>query len=98
MQRPNLAGRPFENTRPVWVAGAFMAILAVVLSAINISEALGARDTERAQGEKLQSRRLGMPGPHARERCGHEGHVCGHGHGLPGCRLRGECRRRRRCW
>ncbi len=55
MPRPNLAGRPFENSRPVWIAGTLMAIVAVALSAINISEALGARDSERIQGEKLQS-------------------------------------------
>jgi hypothetical protein len=55
MQRPNLAGKPFKNTRPVWLASAVMAAIALIFSAVNLSEALGARESERAQAQRLES-------------------------------------------
>lgn len=55
MRRPNLAGKPFENVRPVWLAGAVLSVAAVGFSVISITEALGARDSERMQTGRLQS-------------------------------------------
>jgi Tfp pilus assembly protein PilN len=55
MQRPNLAGKPFLNTRPVWLAGIVMAVVALILSAISITDAFTAHSSERLQAQKLQS-------------------------------------------
>jgi hypothetical protein len=55
MHRPNLARAPFQNTRPVWLAGIVLAVAAAVFTTLSITEAVGAKDSERLQGERLRS-------------------------------------------
>lgn len=53
MRRPNLARERFENSRPVWVVGAVLAVVAVTLSLMSVSELLGARGVEQDQLEQV---------------------------------------------
>ena len=46
MLRPNLAGRPFLDSRPVVVTGAVAAVLAVALTAITVADYLAERGEE----------------------------------------------------
>jgi outer membrane murein-binding lipoprotein Lpp len=46
MQRPNLAARPFLDTRPVVVAGAALAVLAAVLTVLSLASYLSERVEE----------------------------------------------------
>jgi hypothetical protein len=55
MNRPNLARVPFQNTRPVWLTGVVVTLVAVAFTTMSITEAVGARDSERVQGERLKS-------------------------------------------
>jgi hypothetical protein len=55
MHRPNLARAPFQNTRPVWLTGIVLTVVAVVFTTLSITEALGARSSERQQAERLRS-------------------------------------------
>ncbi|MDD5563970.1 MAG: hypothetical protein PHQ91_09670 [Thermoanaerobaculaceae bacterium] len=48
MRRPNLATRPFENVRPVWVAGVALALAALVLTGISLADFTSAHGRERA--------------------------------------------------
>ncbi len=48
MRRPNLAARPFENVRPVWVAGGALALAALVLTGVSLADFLSAHGRERA--------------------------------------------------
>ncbi len=54
MRRPNLARERFENSRPVGVLGAALAIVAVALSLMSVSELLGARGVEQNQLEQVR--------------------------------------------
>lgn len=54
MRRPNLAREPFENSRPVWVLGAALAVVAVAFSAVSLSELLGARGVEQDQLDQVR--------------------------------------------
>lgn len=46
MLRPNLAGRPFLDSRPVVVTGAVAAVLAVALTAVTVADYLAERGEE----------------------------------------------------
>ena len=46
MVRPNLAGRPFLDTRPVLVVGAVLALLAAGLTAMSVADYLSERGEE----------------------------------------------------
>jgi hypothetical protein len=48
IERPNLARRPFLDSRPVLVAGGVLAAVALILSAINLWEFVSAQGAERA--------------------------------------------------
>jgi Tfp pilus assembly protein PilN len=48
IERPNLARRPFLDSRPVWVAGGVLAAIAVVLTGVNLWEFVSAQGAERA--------------------------------------------------
>lgn len=54
MSRLNLAARPFDEVRPVWIAAAALLIVAGVLTAVSLAEFVGAKGAERASSEKLQ--------------------------------------------
>ena len=53
MTRPNLASSPFLDVRPVWLAGAVLAALAVALTIVNLTEFIAARGRERTAAELL---------------------------------------------
>jgi len=53
MRRPNLSAHPFLDVRPVWVAGGALAVVALVLSTVSLSEILRERRTERAAAARL---------------------------------------------
>ncbi len=60
MRRPNLARAPFLNSRPVWVLGSVLLLVAAALTAISVSEFLVKREQEeglRARLAVLQQRR-----------------------------------------
>ena len=46
--RPNLAARPFENVRPVWLAGVGLAFAALVLTGVSLADFVSAHGRERA--------------------------------------------------
>jgi hypothetical protein len=48
IERPNLASRPFLDSRPVWVAGGALAVIALVLTGVNLWELVSAQGAERA--------------------------------------------------
>lgn len=52
-ERPNLAARPFVDRRPVVLASALLAVLALVLSAVTVSEFVTARGEEQALAARL---------------------------------------------
>ncbi len=54
MRRPNLAREPFLDVRPVWLAGAVLAAIAVVLSGFSLAEFFSARGKERSAAELLR--------------------------------------------
>jgi type IV pilus assembly protein PilN len=63
MGRPNLARRPFLNLRPVWLAGAALALVGVVLTLVSVSEVLSAKGQEATQAQRLaelQARRAAV--------------------------------------
>ena len=47
-ERPNLARRPFLDSRPVLVAGGALAAIALVLTSVNLWELVSAQGAERA--------------------------------------------------
>jgi type IV pilus assembly protein PilN len=53
MGRPNLAARPFENVRPIWVAGGALALAALVLTAVSLGDFVSAHGRERAAAGSL---------------------------------------------
>ena len=53
MDRPNLARRPLQDSRPVWLVGLLLAASAVVLTAVSLMELLSVRGEERAQAGRL---------------------------------------------
>ena len=60
IRRPNLAARPFENVRPVWVASGVLALAALILTAASLSDFFSARGRERtatAALARLRARR-----------------------------------------
>jgi Tfp pilus assembly protein PilN len=61
MRRPNLARERFENSRPVWVLGGLLTLIALVLSITTVVEVLGVHGVEQAQlkrVEQLEAQRL----------------------------------------
>lgn len=54
MRRPNLAHERFENSRPVWVLSAVLAIAAAAFSVVSVGELLGARGVEQDQLEQVR--------------------------------------------
>ncbi len=48
MKRPNLAARPFLDVRPVWLTGALLATLALILSGLSLAEFVSAHGKEIA--------------------------------------------------
>ena len=59
MITPNLATRPFLNTRPVWVVSGVAAVLTLILIALNLRLFLVANralDDEIAQRDSLKQR------------------------------------------
>lgn len=48
IERPNLAGRPFVDSRPVWVVGAALGAVALVLTTVNLAEFISTQGAERA--------------------------------------------------
>ena len=63
MARPNLAGRPFLDTRPVLIVGAVLALLATVLTAVSVADFLSERGEETqltAAVRDLESRRAAL--------------------------------------
>jgi type IV pilus assembly protein PilN len=55
MSRLNLAARPFDDIRPVWVTAAALLIAAGTLTAVSLAEFVGAKGAEKAASEKLQN-------------------------------------------
>jgi len=53
MQRPNLAARPFEDRRPVWLTAAALGAAALALSFASIGEFVSAHGAERSLTERL---------------------------------------------
>lgn len=53
MERPNLARRPFQDSRPVWVVGVLLAVTAGVLTAVSLKELLSVRGEEQALAGRL---------------------------------------------
>lgn len=53
MHRPNLAARPFENVRPVWVASGALALAALVLTGVSLADFISAHGRERAATASL---------------------------------------------
>jgi len=53
MQRPNLAARPFEDSRPVWLTAGALGALALVFSLASIAEFVSAHGAERSLTERL---------------------------------------------
>jgi hypothetical protein len=65
MARPNLAGKPFLDARPVVVASAALAVIAVVLTAVSVVEYVSERGAETHLAEsvrRLQASRDGLMG------------------------------------
>lgn len=54
MRRPNLASSPFLNTRPVWVVGACLTLLALGLTAMSVAEFLVKREEEEELSARLK--------------------------------------------
>ena len=52
-RRPNLAAHPFLDVRPVWVAGAVLAVAALVLTGVSVGDLVRERRTERDAAAKL---------------------------------------------
>jgi Tfp pilus assembly protein PilN len=57
IERPNLARRPFLDSRPVWVAGGVLAVIALVLTGVNLLEFVAAQGAERALEAEEQALR-----------------------------------------
>lgn len=55
MRRPNLASKPFLNTRPVWVVAATIWIAALGLTAYSLADFLSVRGQEKDAGARLQT-------------------------------------------
>lgn len=55
MRRPNLASRPFLNTRPVWLVAAALWLLTLALSAYSLMDFLSVQGQEKDAGTKLQA-------------------------------------------
>lgn len=55
MRRPNLASKPFLNTRPVWVVAGAVWLLALVLSAYSLADFVSVQGQEKDAGAKLQA-------------------------------------------
>lgn len=53
MRRPNLASKPFLNTRPVWVVSGVIWLLALALSGYSVVDFLSVRGQEKDAGSKL---------------------------------------------
>ncbi len=53
MRRPNLARAPFLNTRPVWVLGGALVVIAALLTAMSVSEFLVKREEEEGLSARL---------------------------------------------
>lgn len=53
MRRPNLASKPFLNTRPVWVVAGAVWLLGLALSAYSVSDFLSVQGQEKDAGAKL---------------------------------------------
>lgn len=65
IERPNLARRPFVDSRPVWVVGAVFGAVALVLTAINLAEFISAQGAERtleAEKQALETRYAELQG------------------------------------
>ena len=65
MLRPNLASRPFLDTRPVVAVGIALAIAAIALSAVSVSDFLSERGEETQLAEsvlELETRRAALAG------------------------------------
>jgi hypothetical protein len=56
--RPNLAARPFENVRPVWVVGGGLVLAALVFTAVSLGDFLSAHDRERTAADSLARLRV----------------------------------------
>lgn len=54
MKRPNLASKPFLNTRPVWVTAGSIWVLGLALTAFAVSDFLAVRGQERDAGTRLE--------------------------------------------
>jgi hypothetical protein len=54
MRRLNLAARPFQESRPVWVASLALAMVAVVLTSVSLAEFISAKGVEKTEASKLQ--------------------------------------------
>ena len=52
--RLNLAARPFEQVRPVWVAAIGLLALGAGLTAVSLGEFVGAKGAEKAASQKLE--------------------------------------------
>jgi len=55
IERPNLARRPFVDSRPVWAAGALLGVVALILTGINLAEFISAQGAERALEDEKQT-------------------------------------------
>ena len=53
MHRPNLAREPFANTRPVWVTGVALALLAALATTVSVVEYVGKHGQEQAAASRL---------------------------------------------
>jgi hypothetical protein len=65
MARPNLAGKPFLDTRPVVLASAALAVVAVALTAVSVAEYVSERGAETqlaASVRRLQASREALAG------------------------------------
>ena len=58
IRRPNLAARPFENVRPVWVAGGVLALAALVLTGVSLADFISAHGRERSATASLARLRV----------------------------------------
>ena len=52
--RLNLAARPFEQVRPVWVAAIALLVVAATLTAVSLAEFVGAKGAEKVASQKLE--------------------------------------------
>jgi len=54
VRRPNLAAKPFLDVRPVWLTGAVLATMALVLTGLSLAEFVRARGRELAAADVLR--------------------------------------------